>query len=345
LATVAAIGRWLSPGLHWSGVYRRRWRAAELRRSGIVLLYHRIGGPGGAAEPPGFGVERGLPVDVFEAQIRFMRRHFRAARAVELAEPAAIDGPAFAVSFDDGYADNLTLAAPVLERLGVPATLFVTTDWIGTERRFWWEQLGALLRETPESRLELEAVEPALRSRWEIPARLSLEGGAQRERAHWLISLALMRTPPAEIDAILARLADALRAPLRREGRDAPLLDWDGVRALARRGFDVGAHGRTHAHLGLAVDAAAEVRSSVERIAEELGSPPALFAYPYGGPEHRCEAAVRAIREAGCRAAFTTDLGAVRPGCDRWSLPRTGLTRAQGFACAYQLDLAFRAAP
>jgi peptidoglycan/xylan/chitin deacetylase (PgdA/CDA1 family) len=341
-----ALEKWLSPALHWSGAYRRAWRRPELRSAGIVLLYHRIGAAGGRGEPRGYGVENGVPVDVFEAQLRFMRRHFRPVRALDLALRAdAIGGPAFAVTFDDGYADNLTLAAPVLARLGIPATLFATTDWIGTERRFWWEQLGGLLRETAAARLALHEVAPALRERWEIPAVLELEGDAPRERAHWLISMALMRTAPREIDGLLERLAAALGAPLRREGREVPMLDWDGVRRLRDLGFEIGAHGRSHANLGLAPDAAAEVRASVERIAAELGDLPALFAYPYGGGEHRSEAAIRAVREAGCQAAFTTELGAVRPQCDRFALPRAGLTRGLGFACAYQIDLAFRATP
>ena len=335
-----------SPILHFSGAYRRRWARPENRHTAIALMYHRIAAAGGHGEPAGFGVECGVPVDVFEAQLRFLLRYFRAARAADLAlRPESCDGPAFAVTFDDGYADNLHLAAPVLERHGVPATVFVNSGFVGTDRRFWWEQLGALLRETRASALAPRAIDPVLGERWELPESLPLRGARDRERAHWLLSQALMRTPAAEIDPLLQRLAAALAVPLRVGARDAPLLDWDQVRELRGRGFDIGSHGHTHANLGL-VDAELaerEIRASVEQISAEIDAPVEIFAYPYGGPEHRCSASVEAVQRAGLEAAFTTELGAFTPEADRFALPRLGFTRPQGFVCAYHTDRAFRA--
>jgi peptidoglycan/xylan/chitin deacetylase (PgdA/CDA1 family) len=335
------MSRWLSPLLFAGGVYRRRWREPALRGRAIVLNYHRIARPGGHGEPPGYGVENGIPVDVFEKQLRFMLRHFRPVRASELGEPLGEEGPCFAVTFDDGYEDNLTLAGPVLERLGVTATLFATTDYIGTDRLFWWESLGAMMRETRTPGLEVGAVAPDLVARWPMPARLGFADDAERGEAHWRVSMALMRTPPGEIDGALRDLAAALEVPLRTEGRDSPLLSWDQVRAWRTLGQEVGAHTRTHANLGLLEDPEDEVQGSFEKLEAELDAPVPTFAYPYGGPEHRSAAAVRAVEAAGGRHAFTTDLGTIGPESDRWSLPRTGLSRGWAFVCAYQVDEAF----
>jgi peptidoglycan/xylan/chitin deacetylase (PgdA/CDA1 family) len=335
-----------SPLLYLSGAYRRRWLRPDNRHTAIALMYHRIAAAGGRDEPPGFGVECGVPVDVFEAQLRFLLRHFRPARAADLAlRPESWDGPAFAVTFDDGYADNLHLAAPVLEKLGVPATVFVNSGFIGTDRRFWWEQLGALLRDTRASELAAREIAPALAERWELPERLPLRDEQNRERAHWLLSQALMRTPAAEIDPLLEHLAAALDVSLRIEERDAPLLTWDQVRELRRRGFDIGSHGHTHANLGLvdAAQAEREVRASVEQISAEIDAPVEIFAYPYGGPEHRCSASVEAVQRAGVEGAFSTEIGTLTPDADRFALPRVGFTRPQAFVCAYHTDRAFRA--
>jgi peptidoglycan/xylan/chitin deacetylase (PgdA/CDA1 family) len=338
-----SLRKLLSPLLHVSGSYRRRWHATD--RSGIVLAYHRIARRGGRGEPPGYGVECGLPVDLFEAQLRFLMRHFDPSSAAAVATGIPPSGrPHFAITFDDGYADNLALAAPILERHGLSATVFVNSDLVGSDRRFWWEQLGALLRETPARSLDVEAAAAELLPRFPLPAVLSLGGDAARGRAHWLLSMALMRTPHPEIDATLEALAFALETPLKRESRDVPLLDWSQLREWRRRGFDVGAHGASHANLGLADtrESEREVRESVDRISAEVDAPVTLFAYPYGGPEHRNPAAVDAIERAGCEAAFTTELGIVVPESGRYALPRVGLGGAAGFVCAYQTDRAFR---
>jgi peptidoglycan/xylan/chitin deacetylase (PgdA/CDA1 family) len=338
----------LAPIGFLSGATARRWRSDAYRGCGIALVYHRIATRGGAGEPAGFGVERGLPVDVFEKQMRFLLAHFRPAPTLELLTPEPGAQPLrFSVTFDDGYRDNLTLAAPVLSRLGIPATLFVTTDFVGSDRLYWWEELGELLRATAEPVLEIGSVEPALGSRWELPGRLGLASRRARERAHWLVSMALMQTPPADIPAILARIALALRVPRREQGRRVPLVDWDDVRRWQAAGFEVGAHGATHANLGLAPpdEAQREVHDSLAAVERETGAPATLFAYPYGGPEHRTPAVEQALAARGCRGAFTTDLGLVGPGSHPLRLARVGLGSGSRLKCTHHLDQAFVSEP
>lgn len=57
------------------------------------------------------------------------------------------DVPSFstAITFDDGYADNLSLAKPMLEEMRAPATMFLTTGAIGLLRPFWWDELAELV--------------------------------------------------------------------------------------------------------------------------------------------------------------------------------------------------------
>jgi len=338
--------KWLAPLGFASGAWVRRWRSPAYRRCGLALVYHRIAPRGSAGEAPGYGVECGLPVDVFEAQMRFLLSHFRPVPTRELlADEPGASRARFSVTFDDGYRDNLSLAAPVLARLGIPATLFASTDFIGTQRLFWWEQLGGMLRATRESRLELAAVAPELRAGWELPDQLELAGEPARERAHWLISMALMRTPPDAIEPALSRLAHALRVSHVKEGRSAPLLDWDDLRRWLAQGFDVGGHGASHANLGLASDALAraEIESCRRALERELGVSPVLFAYPYGGPEHRSPAAERALADDGWRGAFTTELGLLGPRSAPLALPRFGLSSASRLKCVYHTEQAFAA--
>ena len=114
-----------------------RWR---LRSSPLILLYHRVAN----AEPGPHANVSGLSVtpEHFEQQLAVLRRRFAPLRLRDLLEsPPRFRHPAVAVTFDDGYADNLHAALPLLERFGIPATFFVTSGMLGGQREFWWDTL------------------------------------------------------------------------------------------------------------------------------------------------------------------------------------------------------------
>jgi len=340
------IRKILSSARYLARLHELAWRRAVPRAGAVVLMYHRVDPPNSRPDlhvGSLYGVERGVPVEVFEQQMRFMAKHFDPRPTTDL-WPEDARRPGFAVTFDDGYADNLHLAAPVLSRLGIPATVFLSTDFIGTDRRFWWETLGAMFRETrvPELRSAGACWPEGAPSK--LPAKLLVSSQAERGRAHWVVSEALMRTPADTIDAVFGELGRALEVDVRREERDWPLLTWEQVRELMTHGFDIGAHGAGHLNLGLAPDEVArdQVARSVTDVAERTDRAVRTFAFPYGGPEHRSPAALDAVREAGCEWAFTTELGVATPHDGPLVLPRAGLTRGDSLACAYQIDEAFR---
>jgi peptidoglycan/xylan/chitin deacetylase (PgdA/CDA1 family) len=114
---------------------------------------------------------------------------------------------------------------------------------------------------------------------------------------------------------------------------------WTDVRALADRGFEIGAHTMNHVDLGVVRGdpAKQEITGSGHRLARELGAPPPFFSYPFGRrdqitPENR--ALVRAAGYACCLSAFG---GTVRPGNDPFDLPRVPVS--QWFRSPYQFGL------
>ena len=113
------------------------------RRAGVILMYHRIAEV--AHDPWGICVS---PAN-FNEHVQVLHR----CRCVSLTQIVAGEpaGRRIAVTFDDGYADNLYAAIPALERADVPATFFITTGGIGVEREFWWDELQRLIfdRATP----------------------------------------------------------------------------------------------------------------------------------------------------------------------------------------------------
>ena len=110
---------------------------------GLILMYHRIGVSG--LDPWGLAVS---PAH-FAEHLAVLRQHGRTAplaRVVETLRDGTLPSRTLVVTFDDGYADNLYNARPLLERYDVPATVFVATGHIGSDREFWWDELEEILR-------------------------------------------------------------------------------------------------------------------------------------------------------------------------------------------------------
>ena len=121
----------LRPAAGWVGV---RWVPA---RSAVVLMYHRVADisfdPWRLAVSPAY----------FAEQMEVLHEHFDPVPLAELStDPrSAPRSRSVAVTFDDGYRDGLDDGTPVLERYGIPATVFVTSGYVGSSRDFGWDEL------------------------------------------------------------------------------------------------------------------------------------------------------------------------------------------------------------
>src|SRR5205814_7651707 len=109
---------------------------------GLVLLYHRIVEL--RSEPWNLSVAPRRFEEQMEA-LRAVASPVALARIVRALGGGEIPDRAVAITFDDGYADNQAAALPVLERHGVPATVFVTTGFVGQPLEMWWDQLERIL--------------------------------------------------------------------------------------------------------------------------------------------------------------------------------------------------------
>src|SRR5690606_657784 len=109
---------------------------------GVVLLYHRVAAQ---ADPLRLTVNPAI----FESHLERLRATCTVLPLDTLLRTPAHELPerAVAITFDDGYVDNLQMAAPALERFGFPATFFVTTRWLEDEGEYWWDLLGRVLHD------------------------------------------------------------------------------------------------------------------------------------------------------------------------------------------------------
>jgi peptidoglycan/xylan/chitin deacetylase (PgdA/CDA1 family) len=281
----------------------------------VILLYHRV-------------VEREAdPMEVCVSPRNFVEQLevLKARRElVPLAEIVS-GGPsprAAAVTFDDGYRDNLEHAAPALAAARVPATLFVTTGPVAEGQGFWWDELERLLRMAPEG------VEPSLTLEL-AGQRRKFRVGTEHER--WItrrhLHAWLQPLPPEEIGAAVSALRGWAGVS---EEDGTPELDRamtpEELRAFAGiSGLAVGAHTRSHRSLRHADPGAqdAEIAGSRGDVAGWLGPEPTCFSYPFGVPGADFDDGVVArVRAAGFTLGVTTRPGAVQ-GADRLKLPRS----------------------
>lgn len=218
-----------------------------------------------------------------------------------------------AFTFDDGYADNVTRALPVLERHGARATFYLTAGLMEERRAPWWDELAHALE---------RATKPLATVEWGGTS-VALDVRERAGRAAALRALLpLLRVVPAEQHARLA----ALRAALGVADRAAcEFADWAQAKALVSAGMEVGAHTLNHPFLTLLSPDSQrrEMADSAALVREKLGCGTPGIAYPNGDHD---AATVSAARAAGFAYAVLTRSGDAVAATPRWALPRRPLT-------------------
>ena len=249
--------------------------------------------------------------------MEFLVTHFTV-RSLE----AALDGirrddgvnDVVVVTFDDGYMDNFVNAFPVLRRLSIPATIFLATDAVGTDRSLWHDRVFAAFRETSA---------PTLKDFGVPAATYSLRTVEDKLRAQASILEFLRRHDTPSRSAWIERLTERLQVEDRRMAPDL-MLRWQEVRSMQAAGISFGSHSVTHPILSrvTAVEAEREIVESKRRIEECLGVEVRTFAYPNGRPGDFDETTKRLLQNAGYTCAVTTTPGMNTPGQDPFELKR-----------------------
>lgn len=288
-------------------------RVGSRRGRGVVLLYHRVGDA--SRDPWNLTVTPGR----FEEHLRLLSSEFHPLPLTELARGARhgrLPAGAVGVSFDDGYADNLKVAVPLLTNLRVPATVFVASGFVLNGRPFWWEELRAIL-------LDLEPLPKMISFRLggrELALRTAT--AAERQRALTRLQQAFQALPWRQVDQGLADLRSeaGLSGPAA-VGERRALDPSELVRLAASDGVEVGAHTRNHPNLAhLPPDLVdEEIVASRTDLADVLDQVPETFSYPFGS---HGSSARRAVRQAGFELAFGTAPTPVTWLSDRMELGR-----------------------
>jgi peptidoglycan/xylan/chitin deacetylase (PgdA/CDA1 family)/SAM-dependent methyltransferase len=311
--------------------------ASLANQQAVILLYHQVTEWG--SDPWALNVKPPR----FAEHLEVLRQHANPVRLQDLTR-ALLEGEilpprSVVVTFDDGYADNLHNAKPFLERYDVPATVFLTTGYIGHEREGWWNELDRLVLQPgmlPET-LHLQVNGRAYR--WEVGEATHYNPRSYHNNRSWRA----WEEVPGPRQALYRSLYDLLYLMDEDERWEVldELLTWTGAQPVSRnthrflslqevatllRGelVEVGAHTVTHPALSALSVASQrnEIQQSKNRLEEILGRRVTSFAYPYGTQKDYTTETVALVREAGFACACSAVEGVVGSSTDRFQLPR-----------------------
>ncbi len=258
----------------------RRVERSNLLR---VLTYHRVNDL--EATPHLYpGLLSATPRQ-FTQQMEHLQRYYRVVSLQQVID--AVQGrqelppKAVLITFDDAYQDFLLHAWPTLQRFELPAVLFVPTAFPDApERCFWWDRLHNAFRDESQ-RAEMKAF------------------GSLRQLLDHVKSL-----PHEQVRDYVEQLCHDDAHDVCRNA----VMSWAELRELAEAGLALAPHTSTHPLMNrVSLDAAVEQAvASREDLLREIGSCPAVFAYPGGAYSERLP---QRLRESGFELAFTTCRG------------------------------------
>ena len=273
-----------------------------------TLIYHRVH----PSMDPLFPGE--VDAARFDLTLGWLKQLFNViplGEAVDRLQAGTLPARPACITFDDGYADNESVALPLLKKHGLHATFFVSSGYLDGGR-MWNDTLIEAVRAYQGDRLDLSHMDLAV-----YPTSTAAE---KRAVIDALID-AHKYLPPAKRQHSVNAVAEHAGVSLPRD----LMMTSDQVRGLSAAGMTVGAHTVSHPILSsLDADRArSEIAQARETLQAITRDPVDLFAYPNGKPEKDyLPAHVSMVRQLGFKAAVSTAHGTARHGDDVFELPR-----------------------
>jgi peptidoglycan/xylan/chitin deacetylase (PgdA/CDA1 family) len=254
----------------------------------------------------------------FEQQLRYLQQHARIVTLDAVVDrytaTGGFDPDEVVITIDDAYADFHELALPLLERLQVPVTAYVPTDFVDGQEWLWPDRLLWLVQTTSCDEVEFGSI-----------GRLPLGTLRQRRSAWNAMADALVEMNSAERGVAFAELEQRLGVtPPGRPTTDFRPMSWAQLRDAAGRGVTIGSQATAHVPMAReSFERQLEMaRRSRQRLEAELGQAVRHFSYPHGRAHDFDRQSLRAAREAG----FESSVAAIAEGADRddvlFALPR-----------------------
>jgi peptidoglycan/xylan/chitin deacetylase (PgdA/CDA1 family) len=298
--------------LHRAGLLR--WARSRAARSGIVVLtFHRVLHD---AEYDSTVAEPGMltRADTFEALLQYLRGQ---CQWISVADGMPDNGesscPRVAITFDDGWKDNLDVALPLVQRYSGSFTVFLCPELLSSGKIFWTEAVANLWR---DSRVARQSA--TMENIWQR----CFDTTCPADSLHTLIAK-LKQLPQPQRDHFISELTIALAPHSSEMPGSRQLLNWQEIGEMAQSGISFGSHTDTHQILTAVSEPVAEqeLSSSRNAIAEKLQEC-SLFAYPNGDWSERVR---MIVGRCGYQKAFVNQPGIWKSETNLLSIPRVNL--------------------
>jgi peptidoglycan/xylan/chitin deacetylase (PgdA/CDA1 family) len=308
------------------------------RHQGVILTYHGVL----TKSDDLYTTRNCVDVAMFDRQMDFMARHYKVVPLSTFVEWLSLDKklPPYtaAITFDDGFRNNLTVALPILKKYRLSATIFLPTSFIGSdEMGLWTERVDWLIHRTRVASVRIAANG--------TEKSYLLHTKAEREIASDQIRAYLKTLSPKERKCVVAQLARQIGTQPRgvqTGSEDSPVdaqeryafLNWEEVKAMTRARITFGSHTHTHPILTPLNEQEAnfEVAESRRLIGEQLGTECRLFSYPNGTQVDFGSREEKLLKGVGYQAAVTQIDGFNDASTNPMALRRINIVRSEDFS-------------
>ena len=278
----------------------------------IILTYHRVDS---VAEP--FSA---VSLKNFEKQIGYLAQRKKVISLEELIiniqKGIELPKGCVVITFDDGYKNNYTNAYPILKKYNMPFTIFLATDYIGSGKIIWYDELAYKIKQSNCESIVLKT---------NNLQRYNIRSEKEKLKAIGNLFRLLIDCSNEKRKEILSELDDKLKVEVPKQYVENIMLSWTDVKEMAiDTNVSFGAHTCSHCKLTSVSldDARKEIAGSKRKAENEIGKRIKIFSYPFGGYNERIK---QILKENGFDCAVTILYGENGLESDLFGLKRIGV--------------------
>lgn len=266
----------------------------RLKGKTVVFTFHRVLP---LADFESCHFQRSLVVSdrAFDSFLNNLRQHFEVLAMSDFlkqdrAAPAKNSRPQALITFDDGWRDNHDVALPLLRRYDLPATIFLSTDFIGSDSGFWWQNLGDYLSTTDFNENKRRAIKALIDQH--VPNHRLPDCFSERDRFIELLK--------SDYYPYIASLSQALFDYSHYQTRDL-CLSWQQCEQMSKQGIEFGSHSCSHPRLSLlsTEQLQHELAESRRCIMQQPLNYVDVICYPYGDQNQATQTQAASLYKMG----------------------------------------------